>query len=102
SRKIAMAAAALAVLVSSGAASAAPWDHDHNGWNRHQGEHFGNRHPVERGRVFETLRSHHYRNVGDPYFVRGHYVVRSQDRFGRITFVEVDPWSGAFVGEFRL
>ena len=32
---------------------------------------------VERVRVYDTLRFHHYRGIGDPYFVRGHYVVRT-------------------------
>jgi hypothetical protein len=44
---------------------------------------------------------HHYRGLGDPYFVRGHYVVKVAGRFGRPLFIEVDPYTGAFIGEFR-
>jgi hypothetical protein len=42
------------------------------------------------------------RYVGNPYFYRGHYVVRSYNRFGRIVFVEVNPYTGGFIGEIRL
>jgi len=52
--------------------------------------------------VFETLRGRHIRYVGAPYFVRGHYVVRSFDRFGRVSFVELNPYTGAFIGFIRL
>jgi hypothetical protein len=52
--------------------------------------------------VFDTLRFHRIRYFGNPYFVRGHYVVRSHDRFGRVTFVEVNPYTGAFIGFIRL
>ena len=37
-----------------------------------------------------------------PIFVHGHYVVKSFNRFGRVVFVEVDPYTGAFMGEFRV
>ena len=37
-----------------------------------------------------------------PIFVHGHYVVRSFNRFGHVVFVEVDPYTGAFIGEFRV
>jgi hypothetical protein len=52
--------------------------------------------------VFDTLRVHRIRYAGEPYFVRGHYVVKSFDRFGRTTFVEVNPYTGAFIGFVRL
>ena len=57
---------------------------------------------VLRERVYDTLRLHHYRGVGMPVFVHGHYVVKSFNRFGRVVFVEVDPYTGAFLGEFRI
>ncbi len=57
---------------------------------------------VERMRIVENLRFHNYRVIGDPYFVGGRYVVRTHDRFGRVVFVQVDPWSGAFVREVIL
>jgi hypothetical protein len=93
--KTLVAAAAMAVAMAAGAsgASAAPWDHR---------PVIGHDRPlVIRERVFDTLRFHHYRGMGAPLFIRGHYVVRSYDRFGHIVFVEVDPYTGAFIGEFR-
>jgi hypothetical protein len=58
---------------------------------------------VERDRIFVGLRQHHYaRFIGDPYFYRGHYVVRSYNPAGRVVFVEVNPYTGAFLGEVVL
>jgi hypothetical protein len=96
SKNILVAAAALAVLSAAGLvpASAAPWNHP-----RHEAMH---RHYVERARIQSALRFHHYRVVGAPYFLRGHYVVRTHDRRGRPVIVEVNPYTGAFIGEFRI
>jgi hypothetical protein len=98
-----LAAAALAVMTAG--ASAAPWDHrgDHRGPGfDHRRPVIEHRHYVERTRIVENLRLRHYRVFGEPYFVRGHYVVRTHDRFGRLVFVQIDPYSGAFLGEIRL
>lgn len=102
--KTLLAAATMTIAMAAGAAQAAPWDHrDHRPLARHELMRQDFRRPViVRERVFDTLRFHHYRGVGNPYFVRGHYVVRSFDRFGRTVFVEVDPYSGAFLGEIRI
>jgi hypothetical protein len=90
--KTLLAAASLAVATAAGiaGAGAAPWDRP------------GGHRLAARERVLDSLRLHHYRGVAAPIFVRGHYVVRSQDRFGHVVFVEVDPHSGAFIGEFRV
>jgi hypothetical protein len=100
STKILLAAASLAVLSAAGigAASAQPWDH-HN-WVRH--DRMEHRDFVERVRIADTLRFHRYAIVGNPYFVHGRYVVRAHDRLGRLVFVQVDPYSGAFVREVIL
>ena len=96
SRKTILMAAALAVssLMGAGAADAATchknWASDARGV------------PVSRQHVYDTLRYHHYRAFGAPLFHRGHYVVRSYNRFGRTVFVEIDPYTGAFIGEFRI
>ena len=37
-----------------------------------------------------------------PVFLRGHYVVKSFNRFGHVVFVEVNPYTGDFLGEFRI
>ncbi|HSS12984.1 MAG TPA: hypothetical protein VLL04_03770 [Rhizomicrobium sp.] len=101
SMKTILAAASLAVLSAAGLGSAAaqPWDH-HRGWERH--ERFEHRAYIDRIRLDRALRFHSYRMIGDPYFVHGRYVVRTHDRFGRIVFVQVNPYSGAFVREVRL
>ena len=100
--KILLAAAAMAVSSLAGTANAAPWD---NHFDHRPGpavRHEFHRPYVERVRIYDTLRFRHYRGIGDPYFVRGHYVMRSINRFGRPVVVEVDPYSGAFIGEFRI
>jgi hypothetical protein len=99
-----LAAASLAVIsvAGIGAASADPWDHGRHDRAFERHERFEHRAFVDRVRVFDTLRFHHYRMVGDPYFVHGRYVVRTYDRFGRIVFVQVDPYSGAFLREVVL
>jgi hypothetical protein len=109
SMKTILAAASLAVLSAAGlgSASAAPWDHDrdHRRIERHDSyrhERIERRAFVNRVRLAEALRFHRYRVIGNPYFVHDRYVVRTHDRFGRIVFVQVDPYSGAFVREVRL
>jgi hypothetical protein len=98
STKTILAAASLAVLSAAGSASAAPWDrHDWRGHDRFEHRAF-----VDRVRLAEVLRLHRYRMIGEPTFVHDRYVVRTHDRFGRIIFVQVDPYSGAFIREVRL
>ena len=104
--KTLVAAASVAVAMAAGVsgANAAPWDrHDHRVVVRHD-PYFNRAHRpiVVRERVFDTLRFHHYRGIAAPAFVHGHYVVRSPNRFGRVVFVEVDPYTGAFLGEIRI
>lgn len=94
-------AASLVVLTAAGlgagagTASAAPWDHRHDGWARH--ERMEHRAYVNRVRIAETLRFHRYRVMGDPFFMHGRYMVRVHDRFGRPVLVQVDPYTGAFI-----
>jgi len=103
--KTLVAAASVAVAMAAGVsgANAAPWDHrDLRPAVRHDAFVREHRPLVVRERVFDTLRFHHYRGVAAPVFMHGHYVVRSFDRFGRVVFVEVDPHTGAFMGEIRI
>jgi len=96
--KILLMAAGLAVaaLAAAAPAGAAPFHH-----GRHHGT-VAHRPVVERTHIVNSLRFHHYRVVGNPYWVHGRYVVRTHDRFGRLVFVQVDPYSGAFVREVIL
>jgi hypothetical protein len=127
-RKSLFAAAALAVVsvAGVGSASADTWTHvrmenhqikrdevrDHAIRNdiRHQeyrdavirhDERMDRRY-IDGVRLHDVLWRNHYRVIGNPYFVRDRYVVRTYNRFGHIVLVQVDPWSGAFLGEVRL
>jgi outer membrane murein-binding lipoprotein Lpp len=116
--KMLLAAASLAVLSAAGAgvANAAPWEvrhdrqelrHDRQDLRQDRRElrhdqRFEHRALVDRIRIADGLRFHRYRMIGDPYFVHGRYVVRTHDRFGRIVFVQVDPYTGSFMREVIL
>jgi hypothetical protein len=100
-KKTILAATALAALTAAGVgtAGAAPFDH-------HRGpaviRHDIHRPYAPRTRVYETLRTHRYVGLGNPYFLHGRYVVRSHDRFGRVVLVEIDPWTGRYIGAVRI
>ncbi len=58
---------------------------------------------VGRDVYFRTLRAHrYYRWDGEPYWYRDRYVIRSYDRFGRPVFIEMNPYTGGFVGVVRF
>jgi hypothetical protein len=61
-----------------------------------------NRRHVDRARVDYILRARHYRMVGSPYYLGPRYVVRTHDRFGRGVLVQINPWTGAFMGVIRM
>ena len=125
-------AAAVLSTTGAGMATAAPYDRsghhemDRRG-DRHDGDRNdgyrnrdwrGERHGVWRDpyywsgyghgyvghdRVFMGLRSHNYnRFIGNPYWYHGRYVVRTYDRWGNVVFVEVNPYTGGFIGEIRF
>ena len=110
STKTLLAAASLAVITAAGlgAAGAAPWDSYRGQTMRQDMRDFRDqrdwrvdRRIVERERVQSTLRFHHLRALGEPFFVRGHYVVRVMSRFGRPRLIEINPYTGTLIGEFR-
>jgi hypothetical protein len=96
----------------AGPAMARPhdWDdhRDHRRIERHMDRHDRYWHEGYRGyvghdRVYWTLRRHHYgRWEGEPYWYRGHYVVRSYDRHGHVVFVEINPYTADFIGVIRF
>ena len=52
---------------------------------------------------FRNLRANHFnRWDGDPYWFQGRFVIRTYDRFGRPIIVELNPYTGAFVGVIRF
>ena len=83
------------------------WRDDRGAWHgdhdRYWRPEFREGRYVDRDRFYVELRRHHYnRWIGEPYWYHGRYVVRSYDRFGHIVFVELNPYSGGFVGEVRF
>ncbi len=100
--KTLLAAASLAVLtaVGLGSASAQPWDRDHRGDRHYNGNHgrYDRHHGyVNRMHIHRTLRHQRFSVISEPFFLRGRYVVRTHDRFGRMVLVQVDPYSGRFI-----
>jgi hypothetical protein len=121
-KKILTSAAAAAVLSIAGVSAASAdstyggdgsrYDRDyrdngndngwHRGWDRHSDWRHEHRRFADRDTIFRSLRFHHIRYVGEPYFMRGHYVVRSFDRFGHVSFIEINPYTGGVIGVIRL
>ncbi len=58
---------------------------------------------VDHDRYYVELRRHGYhRWSGEPTWYRGRYVIRSYDRWGRAVYVEMNPYTGGFVGVVRF
>jgi hypothetical protein len=108
-KKMFLAAAALAALTATGLSGANAQPRDRDGRDYRNGR-IEMRHDwrdqrrafVPRHRVYNTLRLHRYVGLGNPYFMRGQYVVRSYDRFGRVVLVRIDPYTGRFLGVVRV
>lgn len=115
-RKFVLTAAAALIVAAGSTGIAAARDRDHDGrrdhgWAEHHdrdGYHDrywkpGFRGYVAHDRVYVTLRGHGYhRWAGAPYWHHGHYVIRTYDRRGRVIFVEVNPYTAAFMGVIRF
>jgi hypothetical protein len=66
------------------------WRHDYRGF-------------AGRDTFHRSLRAHHYnRWAGEPYWFQGRYVIRTYDRYGRVVFVELNPYTGGFIGVIRF
>lgn len=81
------------------------WRDDRGAWHGDHDRywHDGYHGYVGRDRIFFELRRHHFnRWDGAPYWFQGRYVVRSYDRYGRAVFVEMNPYTGGFVGVVRF
>jgi hypothetical protein len=83
------------------------WRDDRGAWHgdhdRYWREGYGRRRYVDRDRVFFNLRRRNYnRFAGDPYWFQGRYLVRTYDRWGNVILVEVDPYTGNFIGVVRF
>ena len=107
STKTLLTAASLAVLTlaGAGAANAAPWDHRGPTTRiemRHDTRQDFRRQVVSDREVYQTLRMHRLRAISEPTFLRGHLVVRVAGRFGRPSLIEINPYTGRLIGEFRI
>lgn len=92
------------LLAASSAASAAGWHgrdrHHDRGWHG-PSQHrmaYHRHHYVPHDRVYQVVRGHGYRYVGNPYLYDGRYVLRAYDRHGRLVLTSVDPLTGAWLG----
>ena len=112
-KKIILAAAALAALTAAGfgSANAQPRTFRDNDFRNNarvemrydlRNDWRNDRAFVPRHRVYDTLRMHRFVGIGNPFFLRGQYVVRSHDRFGRVVLVRIDPYTGRFMGLVRI
>lgn len=82
------------------------WQDNRGGWHRDHDRYWQ---PGFRGgfasrdRLFFILRQHSYNRFdGDPYWYRGRFVVRSFDRRGRPVMIELNPYTGDFIGIVRF
>lgn len=58
---------------------------------------------TDREIYYRNLRGHgYYRWDGAPYWYQGHYVVRTYDRRGGTVFIEMNPYTGGFIGALRF
>jgi hypothetical protein len=82
------------------------WQDNRGGWHRDHDRYWkpGFRGGfVPRDRLFGTLRQHNYHRFdGDPYWYRGRFVVRSFDRRGAPVVIELNPYTGNFIGIVRF
>jgi hypothetical protein len=109
-KKFLMAAAALAALTAAGLGSASAQPRNFHDRDFRDNRRVELRHDwrdtrrayIPRHRVYDTLRLHRFVGIGNPYFLRGQYVVRSYDRFGRVVLVRIDPFTGRFLGVVRI
>lgn len=81
------------------------WRDDRGGWHGDHDRYWNNGYRGYRSGdiYYRNLRAHGYsRWDGAPYWYQGRYVVRSYDRYGRVVFVEMNPYTGGFVGVVRF
>ena len=74
------------------------WHNDHDRyWRQGYGRFVG------RDVYVRNLRANHFtRWDGAPYWFQGRFVIRTYDRYGRPIIVELNPYTGAFVGVVRF
>jgi len=114
-KRLLLTAAAAAVLSMAGASTASAARliiGPHGGVSLHVGGHhdhdrywrdeYRDRGYIDRDHVFMTLRTEHYSEFdGDPFWRDGRYVVWAH-RHHRRMLVEVNPYTGGFIGEVHF
>ena len=72
------------------------WHNDHDRYWRHS---YHDRVFVDDDVVFNILRHRHYTEFeGRPFWFHGRFIVRTHDRWGRLVMIEVNPYTGAYIG----
>lgn len=72
------------------------WHQDHDRYWRDQ---YHDRGFVDADKIFRILRGRHYTQFeGRPFWFHGRYIVRSYDRRGNVVMIEVNPYTGAYIG----
>jgi hypothetical protein len=79
------------------------WQDNKGGWHqdrdRYWRSQYGDRKFVDQDSVFRTLKKHHYNQFeGAPFWFHGRFMVKTFDRRGNVVMIEVNPYSGAYIG----
>lgn len=79
------------------------WQDKRGGWHsdrdRYWNQKYRDRTYVDHDVVFRALKKRHFSQFeGQPFWFHGRYLVRSYDRRGRLVMIEVNPYTGAYVG----
>jgi len=79
------------------------WQDRHGAWHqdhdRYWHPQYRDRNFIDADTIFRMLRKRHYSQFeGAPFWYHGHYIVRSYDRRGNVVMIEVNPYTGMYVG----
>ena len=79
------------------------WQDNKGGWHqdrdRYWRSQYHDRTFVDQERVFRTLKKRHYNQFeGQPFWFHGRFLVKSFDRRGNVVMIEVNPYTGAYIG----
>jgi hypothetical protein len=79
------------------------WQDKRGGWHndrdRYWRQSYRDRTFVDDEIVLRGLKRHHYTQFeGRPFWFHGRYLVKSFDRRGNVIMIEVNPYTGAYVG----
>ena len=79
------------------------WQDNKGGWHqdrdRYWRSQYGDRKFVDQESVFRTLKKHRYNQFeGAPFWFHGRFMVKTFDRRGNVVMIEVNPYTGAYIG----